>query len=63
MNINANDIDEELLKELFPEISDDFIFTNELTGKQVYVNNKKKRYQKKRQNFDEAVKRLGLNDD
>lgn len=63
MNINANDIDEELLKELFPEISDDFIFTNELTGQQVYVNNKKKRYQKKRQNFDEAVKRLGLNDD
>lgn len=63
MNINVNDIDEELLKELFPEISDDFIFTNEVTGKQVYVNNKKKRYQKKRQNFDEAVKRLGLNDD
>lgn len=63
MNINANDIDEELLKELFPEIYDDFIFTNELTGQQVYVNNKKKRYQKKRQNFDEAVKRLGLNDD
>lgn len=63
MTINANDIDEELLKELFPEIYDDFIFTNELTGKQVYVNNKKKRYQKKRQNFDEAVKRLGLNDD
>lgn len=63
MNINVNDIDEELLKELFPEIYDDFIFTNELTGQQVYVNNKKKRYQKKRQNFDEAVKRLGLNDD
>lgn len=63
MNINANDIDEELLKELFPEIYDDFIFTNELTGQQVYVNNKKKRYQKKRQNFDEAVKRLGLDDD
>ena len=63
MTINVNDIGEELLKELFPEISDDFIFTNEVTGKQVYVNNKKKRYQKKRQNFDEAVKRLGLNDD
>ncbi len=63
MTINVNDIDEELLKELFPEISDDFIFTNEVTGKQIYVNNKKKRYQKKRQNFDEAVKRLGLNDD
>lgn len=63
MNINANDINEELIKELFPEISDDFIFTNELTGEEIYIDNTKKRCKKKRQNFDEAVKRLGLDDD
>lgn len=63
MNINANDINEELIKELFPEISDDFIFTNELTGEEIYIDNTKKRCKKKRQNFDEAVKKLGLDND
>jgi hypothetical protein len=54
--MNIINIDEELLRELFPEITDDFIFENELTGERLYVNNRKKRRQEKKKRFEKIIK-------
>ncbi len=51
-------IDEELIRELFPEITDDFIFENEMTGERLYINNRKKRMQEKKKRFEEAIAKI-----
>lgn len=56
--MNIINIDEELIKELFPEITDDFIFENEMTGERIYINNKKKRRQEKKKRFEEAIAKI-----
>lgn len=58
MNLKPTDIDEELLKELFPEYLEDFVFENELTGERIYVSNKKKRMAEKKRKFNEAISKI-----
>lgn len=56
--MNIINIDEELIRELFPEITDDFIFENEMTGEKLYINNRKKRMQEKKKKFEEAIAKI-----
>lgn len=58
MTFDAYDIDAALIKELFQEVDEDFVFVNELTGEEIYIDNKTRRMKKKKKQFEEAIKRL-----
>lgn len=60
MTFNAYDIDAALIKELFQEVDEDFVFVNELTGEEIYIDNKTRRMKKKKKQFEEAVAKIKL---
>jgi hypothetical protein len=60
MTFDAYDIDAALIKELFADTEEDFIFVNELTGEEIYIDNKTRRMKKKKKQFEEAIKNIKL---
>lgn len=60
MTFDAYDIDANLIKELFSDTEEDFIFVNELTGEEIYIDNKTRRMKKKKKQFEEAVAKIKL---